>query len=99
MRAVIGFMLMLIGAAIALYGVGSALLELTGLYESALTDPLGAPADQEALASRSMIRSVIIGALGIPPMIVGSYMFLGLLRARRRARRRHARSAPGAGGW
>jgi hypothetical protein len=99
MRAAIGLILLVVGMGVAVYGIGSALLELTGLYESALTDPLNAPADQEEVASREMIRSVIIGGLGIPPTLLGSIMFYGWLRARRKARRRHARSAPGAGGW
>jgi hypothetical protein len=90
---------MLAGSAVALYGIGTALTELTGLYQSALTDPLGGPEDQEEQVSHHMIQDVIIGGLGVPPMLVGSYMFLGLLRAKRRARRRHVRSAPGAGGW
>jgi len=99
MRLLIGLILMLLGGAVALYGIGNALIELVGLYETALDAPLDAPEGQESQVSRAMIRNAIIGVAGIPPLLVGSVLFYVSLRKRRRARRRHARSAPGAGGW
>lgn len=90
---------MLGGGAIALYGIGSALAEVVGLYESALEDPLDAPEGQEQQASDNMIRDVVIGVVGIPPLLLGSVLFYAGLRHKRRDRRRFARSAPGAGGW
>lgn len=99
MRATIGFILLVLGAAIMLYGIGGALLELLGLYQHAMQAPLDGPVDQEQHVSRAMLQGVKIGVIGIPLMLAGSYMFLGVLRAKAKARRRYARSAPGAGAW
>ena len=99
MKLLFGLILMLGGGALALYGIGTALTEVIGLYESALDAPLDAPPDQEKEASEAMIRDVVIGAVGIPPLLVGSALVFAGFRARRKARRRVARSAPGAGGW
>ena len=99
MRLIIGLILMIGGAGVALYGIGSALTELVGLYESALNEPLDAPEGQEEAASRSMIRSAIIGGVGIPPFLIGSTLVYTTIRIKRQRRRRVGRSAPGAGGW
>lgn len=99
MRWLIGLILMIGGGGVALYGIGSALTEVVGLYQTALTDPLEAPEGQEEAASREMIRSVVIGGVGIPPFLIGSAMVYASLRVRRQKRRRIGRSAPGAGGW
>jgi len=96
MRMLIGFLLVLFGGAIALYGIGGALLEL---YEGALVAPLASPPGEEARVSRAMIRNAIIGVVGIPPLLIGSGIFYASFRRTRRARRRYARSAPGAGAW
>ena len=74
MRTAIAFILFLGGMAVVLYGLGSALLELIGLYSSALNTPLDNPAGGEQGVSNRMFRYVIIGACGVPPMLVGSVM-------------------------
>jgi len=101
MRLIIGLVLTLLGTAILLYGIGDALLDLIGLYQTALNTPLDAPPDYEQHVSHAMLVSVAIGAIGIPPLLIGSYLFYSTLRRqhRERQRRRGARSAPGAGGW
>lgn len=99
MRLLIGLILMLGGGGVALYGIGGALSELVGLYDTALTDPLGAPEGQEEAASQGMIRHVIIGGVGIPPFLIGSTIVYTTIRINRQKRRRVGRSAPGAGGW
>ncbi len=87
MRTVLGTLLLLIGAAVMLYGLGTALLELMGLYQGALSDPLGQPEGAETDISRRMIRAAITGALGIPPFLVGAVLLKITLIQRLRRRR------------
>ena len=87
MRTAIGLILFFGGMALALYGLGSAILELVGLYSSTLSAPLdNPPGGGEQAVSQRMLHSAILGACGIPPMIVGSVMLgVGLWgRLRRR---------------
>lgn len=101
MRLLVGLILVLLGTAIMLYGIGDALLDLVGLYQTALDAPLDAPPDYEQHVSSDMLWSVGIGAIGIPPLLIGSFLLHSLIHKKLRERRRHrsARSAPGAGGW
>lgn len=85
-RTLIGLALLLVGMAVVLVGLGAAVMELVRLYGSALRDPLAdtpGPGAERGVGDR-MIRDVIIGATGVPPMVVGSVMlgmgFFGLLR-------------------
>jgi len=73
-KTAIAIILFVGGMAVALYGLGSALLELVGLYSGALNAPLDTPAGGEQAVSHRMLRFAIIGACGVPPLIVGSAM-------------------------
>jgi hypothetical protein len=73
-KTAIALILFLGGMAVVLYGLGSALVELIGLYSSALSAPLDGPAGGEQAVSQRMFRFAIIGACGVPPMLVGSVM-------------------------
>jgi ascorbate-specific PTS system EIIC-type component UlaA len=86
-RTALGLILVLLGAAVMLYGLGTALAELIGLYQGALTDPLAEPAVSENDTSQAMIRAAIIGAAGIPVFVVGSVLLKITLV--QRLRRKH----------
>jgi hypothetical protein len=73
-RTVIALVLFVGGLAVVLYGLGSALMELVGLYTGAINAPLDNPPGGEKGVSDRMIRGVIIGAIGVGPMLVGSAM-------------------------
>lgn len=73
-RTIIAAALFLIGLAIVLYGIGFALKEFVGMYSSAIDTPLDSPEGGEKGVSERMIHYVIIGAVGIPPLMVGSAM-------------------------
>ena len=92
MRLLIALLLWLVGAGIMIYGIGSALLELVSLYQGALTDPLNQPEGAEKGISDRMVRNLIIGAAGIPFIIVGTFLVRSAAGARRR-RMREARLA------
>jgi hypothetical protein len=88
-RNIIAAILLLGGMAVVLYGLGAAIMELVRMYGSALSDPLADPPGAGAERGGGgvgdrMVRDVIIGAIGIPPMLIGSLMLgvgvLGLLR-------------------
>jgi hypothetical protein len=85
-RTVIGLILTLVGLAVVLYGLGSALKELVGLYAGALNDPLADPAGGgERGVSARMTRDAWIGAAGVLPLLVGSFLLnLGLIGAIRK---------------
>lgn len=74
MKTAAGLLLLLAGAGVMLYGLGTALIELVGLYQGAVGDPLGQQAGVEKEVSDKMIRAVIIGAIGIPPFLIGSVL-------------------------
>ncbi|MFM9996815.1 MAG: hypothetical protein ACKVU4_13565 [Phycisphaerales bacterium] len=87
MRTMLGLILVLLGGAVMLYGFGAAVVELMGLYQGTFDDPMGQPDGTEEGVSRRMIRSVIIGAVGVPVFIVGSVMLKITLLQRVRGRR------------
>lgn len=91
MRIAIGFLLMLIGGGVMLVGIVMALLELASLYQGALDDPLGQPTGTEDTVRLGMLHWAGIGAIGIPPFLVGVVMFKGGIV--RRLRRMAARKA------
>lgn len=74
MRAVIGLILTLAGAALVGYAIFHGLHELAGLYEGAANDALGMPPTAEKDASAAMIRAAIVGACGAPLLLAGSIM-------------------------
>lgn len=73
MRAALGMLLVLAGGAVMLYGIGSALVELVGLYQGAMTDPLG-DSREGGEVSVEMARSVLIGSAGVLPFIIGTVL-------------------------
>lgn len=92
MRTVIAFILFLVGMGVVLYGLGSALLELIGLYQGALSDPLGAhdPSATQAVEPAKAVGDrmwhfAMIGMAGVPLLLVGSVMLsMGFWRRVRR---------------
>jgi len=83
MRTPTALLILLIGLAVTLTGVGLALRELIGLYAAMLDSPLDQPEGFEAHVSRAMLTGVLIGACGLPILLTGSVLLAG---ARRRAR-------------
>jgi hypothetical protein len=84
-RTIIALVLFMIGMGIVLYGLGAAVMELVGLYSSALNDPLAdSPRGEARGVSDRMVRDVIIGGIGVVPLLVGSVMlkmgFFGFVR-------------------
>ncbi len=73
-RTIIALVLFVGGLAVVLYGIGFALKEFVGMYSSAIDAPLDTPEGGEKGVSDRMIHFVIIGACGIPPLMVGSAM-------------------------
>jgi hypothetical protein len=90
-RLAFGFILMLAGGAVMLYGIYLALRQLIGLYQGVMTDPLGQPEGTEAAVQQGMIDGVKIGAVGVVPFLVGVYLFRGAV-ARKLRRRLAART-------
>ena len=70
MRLTLGIILTLIGGVVAIIGLLGALNELVSLYSSAMNDPLAADA-LRARPSAAMFRWAIIGAVGVPFLLVG----------------------------
>jgi hypothetical protein len=73
-RRIFALLLILVGGAVALTGLGMALSGLIGLYASTAADPMGQPDGTEAATSKSMLKWAAIGALGAAPLAVGSVM-------------------------
>ncbi len=107
MKFTLGLVLTLVGLAIVLYGFGSALKGLTAIYSNAIESPLDEPSlgegsgrgdagsggtTGEKAISEKMIDSVMIGAIGLPPLIVGSVLLKWAMfsRWRRKVRERQA---------
>lgn len=105
MKFALGLTLTLLGLGIVLYGFGSALKGLTTIYSNALESPLDEPtlgagtregetaqggAVGEKAISERMINSVMVGAIGVPPLIVGSVLLKWAMfsRWRRKVRER-----------
>lgn len=88
----LGYMLLLVGAAIMLTGFFLALKELSGMYGDTLSDPMGNKAGsvEPKTVSDAMLRYVIIGAAGIPVFLVGSLMLRQSLFQRLRGQGRQA---------
>jgi hypothetical protein len=84
MRLLIALVLWVIGVGVMLYGIGNALLEISSLYQGAINNPLNQPDNAEKMFSERMIRMLIIGAAGIPFLIIGTIMVRSAAAARRR---------------
>jgi hypothetical protein len=70
----IGLVLSLAGAAVVIVGIGMAVHELIGLYQGAINDPMHEPQGGEKAVSARMIHGVLIGAAGVPFLIIGSVL-------------------------
>ncbi len=80
-------LMLLVGMALLICGIYGGLSALAGLYQGAMAAPLDQPAGTEEAVSERMLRSVLIGAGGIPPLLLGTYFWrMDRMRARRRAR-------------
>lgn len=84
----LGLLLMLVGGAIVVTAIALALRELTGLYHTAATDPLGGADDQEKQAAAAMLRAIVLGGIGAVPLLTGTVMLKASLLRRMRARMR-----------
>jgi hypothetical protein len=83
----IAFVLILVGAAIMIFGGYRALSTLAGLYQRNIDDALGQPDNSEQAASAQMLHGVYIGAAGMPLFLTGMIMRrAAAVRARRAAR-------------
>ena len=71
MRTPLGYMLMLAGGAVLLVGIYVGFAALAGFYNDAVVNPLGRADGAEANTSASMLRGVVLGAVGIPPFLAG----------------------------
>lgn len=82
MKPTLGFILLLLGSAIMLYGIGAALYEISTMYAEAINDPMGnksigggaTAAVEPKQVSAAMLRAVGIGCVGIPLAIAGSFL-------------------------
>ena len=89
MRTMIAWLLLLVGGLLVLYGIGSAVLLLAGLYEANLTDPMNQPEGSEDATAGAMMRAVIIGAAGVPLFVIGAVMLkVTLIQRIARSKRR-----------
>lgn len=70
----LGLIFSAFGAAVILWAIGSALMELTGLYQGTVTNPLGQPDGTEQATADRMLQSVWIGLGGVPFLIAGAIM-------------------------
>ncbi|MGD9688567.1 MAG: hypothetical protein AB7K52_03610 [Phycisphaerales bacterium] len=84
MKPLIGLILMLLGAAIILFGFGSAVTELVGMYRHAMDDAL-ADGNEQQVAS-NMWRGAMIGLVGVPPFLIGNFLLGRGLLARLRGK-------------
>jgi hypothetical protein len=84
MQRPLGYILMLLGGAILITGIGLSFGSLAGLYNQTVANPLeGGEMDSDKVASQ-MLKGVAVGAFGIPPFLVG---FVLVRRANVRLRR------------
>lgn len=78
-----GWVLIVAGGALALFGIGMALLQFSNLYNGVLEKPLDQPEGFEKETAGKMLRYAIIAAPGGVCVIVGKMM---LKRAKARER-------------
>lgn len=103
MKIALGLILFVVGLAVTLAGMGSAVRDLASIYTNALESPLddpvvggdgnargaaapGAAVGEKAISDR-MLHSVAWGAIGIPPLIIGSVLLKWGLWSKWRSRR------------
>jgi hypothetical protein len=82
MKGTIAILLTLGGGALIVVAIFHALTPLVGLYQGALSDPLGQPEGAEQAASDQMIRALLTGLPGVVMFLAG-VVWLKALAARR----------------
>jgi hypothetical protein len=90
MRNTVGTVLMLVGGALLLVGIFLAFSTLAALYGDTLSSPLSGADDPGAQTSAGMLKGVLVGAMGIPPFLLGVVLRRGA-RARLRREQGHRR--------
>ncbi len=83
MRLLFALLLWLVGVGIMVYGIGGAFIELSSVYQGAISNPLDQRENAEKVFSENMIRSLIIGAGGIPFLLIGTVLVRGAVARRR----------------
>jgi len=85
MRMLLGLILILVGLVIGGYGVYTALSPMLGLYSSTLDDPLnegGARETSKTEVRDQMLEGVVIGAVGVVPIAVGTVLWkVGMVKS------------------
>ncbi len=89
MGRLIGTLLILLGIILIAIGLYGALGEIRDLYAQATTDAMAQPDIAEEERPDRILRHVLVGAIGVPPLIAGS-----VLTTRARVRRLRARLSP-----
>lgn len=85
MRGMIGAILMLVGGAVVLLGIGLAVKPVIDLYRANLDDPMGQPEGAERRVPLDMRKGLIVGAAGVVPFMIGSVLVKMEVRRRLRA--------------
>jgi hypothetical protein len=75
MRKIVPMLLVAIGIGAIAIGGYRALSELSGVYQRNLEDPLNQPDGAEKAASDRMFEGVLIGAPGIPLLLIGRVLW------------------------
>ncbi len=81
MRRIIGCPLFVIGLLLVSWGLLGAVRDFSGLYSAASENPMADPDVPEAQQGANMLGHVKIAAIGVPPLLIGS--FLGKNKRRR----------------
>ena len=77
-----------IGLAVAVYGIGGAVLEVAQMYQANLNDAMSGVEGGEEAASGRILRSAMIGAAGVPFLIIGAVLFkVAFVKQKQRAKR------------
>ena len=88
MKMILAIVFTLLGLAIALYGIGGALMEIAQMYQANLTDAMAGMEGGEEAASERILRSAVTGVIGVPFLIVGAFIFkVAFVKQKHRAKR------------
>ncbi|MFG0282961.1 MAG: hypothetical protein ACF8R7_00935 [Phycisphaerales bacterium JB039] len=80
-------LMLVAGLALIGYGLYAGISALGDLYQGALDAPLDQPPDAEQNTRGAMLRAALIGAAGIPALLLGK-LFLARDLARKRRNKR-----------
>lgn len=79
MKLILGLILLLVGAAVALTGLGIAISHINELYQSNLTDALNQPDNAEQTQASAILHGALIGLAGAVPMVIGTVLVKSVL--------------------